>query len=92
MQTPSYTQMPANVLPFRPRYEPPTDEQWAILEVTNGLRQLILAYGEADVLAWVRGKRGAPQGLYNAVEQYGADRIERWVLNLAPVSRGWEVV
>lgn len=40
--------------PVLPTYDPPTDEQWEILAVQEGLYNAIQKYGVARVMTWFR--------------------------------------
>lgn len=82
--------MPANVKPsalYRPYM--PTSEQIAMFEATDGIYALIVQHGAHTVNAWAGGwllTPAPPAALVTIIDQYGADKVRKWVRGLAPIA------
>lgn len=67
----------------------PTSEQIAMFEATDDIYALIVQHGAHTVNAWVGGwllTPAAPAALVTIIEQYGADKVAKWVRGLAPIA------
>jgi len=62
-----------------PTFDPPTPEQWERLMAMDAILALVQRHDAQTVMGWVTDTGHGPDGLYGLIDQYGRDRVVRWV-------------